>query len=391
MTSEITILCAAPGRLATKTHTRRDDGTVQTAGYDAGFYFDAWAEQVSSIRDLAAVLRRAEGNPRLFVVRGQLKDSRKRAHGIRRRYHRSHGDGADLERADRRWLATDLDGAPAPDWLDPSDPASLRRAVDWAIRTYLPAAFHGATCFYRWSASAGVKQWSELRLQLWFWLDRPACDPSIKAWLSSVSYVDGALYQPVQPHYIAAPRFVGMPDPLAGNRSGVLTGVVDEVTLPPGVVDLATWEAREAAEAQERKRQAERRKADIQSGRLVEASNETATDYARRSLEESCSRVANATESTRHVTIFKQARWVGGLIKAGLLAEWDAADRLKRAAAGVLPKDRRDEAERTVSEGIEVGKGAPFDVSRLAMTRRRAYRANMCRRVDALKRSSRHV
>jgi len=65
--------------------------------------------------------------------------------------------------------------------------------------------------WYHFSSSMGIK--SGIRVHLWFWLDRPCSDVEMKAWLSGCP-VDMRMFNPIQIHLTAKPRFVnGAADP----------------------------------------------------------------------------------------------------------------------------------------------------------------------------------
>lgn len=59
---------------------------------------------------------------------------------------------------------------------------------------------------------------STWRGHLWFFLDRPVHDHSWKERILKGKHVDRSLFNPVQPHYIAAPRFLVGTDPIKGHR-----------------------------------------------------------------------------------------------------------------------------------------------------------------------------
>lgn len=351
----LVLLRCQPGLAATKRHTRQPDGTWQTEGYSAGALFDAYTRPVSCVMDLAVLLAKAARDPRTLVIRGRLTRGRAQARGVLRRYL---GYGSDFERADRRWLAIDLDSAPAPAWLEPEDPDSLQAAVRHAVLSHLPEPFHGARCFYRWSASAGVKPWSELRLQLWYWLARPACDPSLREWMRATDagaprwpYIDASLYQPVQPHYVATPLFAGADDPLGEHRAGMLRGR-EAVELPGEVVDLAAWQRGEAEAAASRRQQA---------AAHTPTTPPDTSSFAAGALRAAVARIRNAQEGGRHAAVFASAAWLGGHVAAGLLDESVARAELEAAAMAVLPEDRHAEARRTVAEGLTRGAHDPTD------------------------------
>jgi len=367
--SVLVLRCLDRGTLATKTHA-----PAETVPYRAGKWFAAESHTVASLADLAALITELEGDPRAFIVRGRLTNDRTDARRVRRTYRPDEETPHPaIEPADHRWLCGDLDGAAAPSWLDPADPASLRRAVRWAVEKYLPPEFRGVACFYQWSSSAGVKPWSELRLHLWFLCDRPVCDVGVKAWLKPCP-LDGSLYQPVQPHWCAAPLFKGgRPDPLPpGLRSGLLDGE-PEVQLPPEVYDLAELHRRETEAAAVAKQARRKRKAAIEVGELLPATGEVATGYARRQLDTACGDIRAALVPTkRHARIFQVACTVGPLIGAGLLSRNEAEPELI-AALDTLPGRTAavvDNERQTIRDGLAAGARKPFDVSTLAAPER---------------------
>jgi len=343
---------------------RRDGGRWELAeSYRAGKYLDARERPVHNVFDLARVLAELASDPRAFVVRGQLTGGRTEARRVRRRYL---GNEPDLARTDRQWLLIDLDDAPAPLWLKPGEPDSLRRAVDWAVSTYLPAEFHGAACWYQWSSSAGCKPWGVLRLHLWYWLTRPVCCPSVKAWLAPLPHLDGAMYQPVQPHYVALPRFLGnVADPLTGRRHGLLLGR-PAVEPPPEVVDLATWQAAKAAAEEERRRVARERVRRVEAGELCPMPMEDAKGYGEAALVLVCAEVAEATTPRNHCHL-AAARRMFGMAQAGLLDATEVWARLATAIAQNLACE--PESRRQAIPGIlrwAQKHAEPFDLSELA-------------------------
>ena len=82
----------------------------------------------------------------------------------------------------------------------------------------LPAEFQSVDCWYHFSSSMGIK--AGIRVHLWFWLERPCSDDEMKAWLSGCP-VDLRLFNPIQIHLTANPRFIdGAVDPYP-SRSGL--------------------------------------------------------------------------------------------------------------------------------------------------------------------------
>lgn len=361
-TDFIMVLRVADGHVAAKRHWCRG-GRWQTEDYSAGFEFGARSREVDSIHGLSRVLFAIEPDRQALVIRGGLVGNSRTASGVRRRYL---GADAEFSRADHQWLCTDIDGVPAPDWLDWTSQESRLRAVRWAAEKCLPPCFHGMTLHYQWSASAGVKNRAELRLHLWFWLDRPACDPSLRAWLKPYQYVDKALFNPVQPHYTAAPIFEGAADPLDGCRSGLCVGASDVVVLPADVVDLAAWTERERIQRQHEARQRRERLIALRVGRYSPASQDRRDGFVRRILERAVDLITRAAEGNRHATMFAQAFFVGTIAGAGLVDHGTAEAELECAAFSALPEERHREARRTIRDALTRGAASPFDTTKLA-------------------------
>jgi hypothetical protein len=112
--------------------------------------------------------------------------------------------------------------------VDPED------AVEHLIGL-LPDEFAEASCWWQFSSSQGFEP-GELSARLWFILDRAVADEDLRRWANTVNQaagrklVDPALYNPTQPHYIAAPILEGIDDPLR-RRSGFRHGLSGEVEL----------------------------------------------------------------------------------------------------------------------------------------------------------------
>jgi len=356
--------CMGGGRRATKTWRRKKRGWELAESYQAGKYFEAEERPVHNVYDLARVLTDLQSDPRAFLVRGRLTKGRTDARRVRRQYLPVE---AAFARTDRQWLFIDLDDAPAPLWLNPAEPESLHQAVSWAVTTYLPAEFHGAACWYQWSSSAGCKPWGVLRLHLAYWLNRPVCCPSVKAWLAPLPYLDGALYQPVQPHYVAAPRFLGgAVDPLAGCRCGLLPGRAD-LSPPSEVVGLKIWEAAEAEAEEKRRRVALKRLRSVEAGELRLMPRGDAQAYGEAALVMACADIEDAAPGKRNQTTFQRARQIFGMVQAGILDADTAYRKLEAAALAVLKAE--PEARRRGIPGIlkwAQDHAEPFDLADLA-------------------------
>src|SRR5262249_40656306 len=77
-------------------------------------------------------------------------------------------------------------------------------------------------------------------VHLWYWSTQPLDNVALKRWAVTTNQVvgfklvDPGFFNPVQIHYVAAPAFVGMQDPLS-RRTGLRIGLEDAVSIliPP--------------------------------------------------------------------------------------------------------------------------------------------------------------
>jgi hypothetical protein len=224
----VTVL-TTKGPLATKRITAGINGQPpRVEGYRSAARFSIREAGVSNIDDLAKLLDTMQS--RSFVVRGQPREGVDYRDARRRLHDRRNPDGtvtpATLQAAARHWIPLDVDHLSCPDWLDPCDDPD--QTVEHVVER-LPEEFHGATCWWSFTSSQGLKP-NSIRLRLFFWADRPLADWQLKQWLADAP-VDHSIFAPAQPIYVARPIFVGMPDPVPW-RSGIWRGDRDEVTPP---------------------------------------------------------------------------------------------------------------------------------------------------------------
>ncbi|MBB3713925.1 hypothetical protein FHS00_003538, partial [Limimaricola variabilis] len=177
--------------------------------------FDVEVAEVDCLATLGQVLRSLEKDPQALVVRGKLIEGRPST-AIRRTLKPKENELPNFEPAARRWCMLDIDNVPLPEEF--AEVGSCKDSVIRYATEQLPQAFHGIDCWYQFSASMGIKK-DLVRVHLWYWLDRAVTDEELKGWLQDVP-VDLALFNPVQPHYTAAPVLAdGVQDPLP-QRSG---------------------------------------------------------------------------------------------------------------------------------------------------------------------------
>tara|TARA_R110000787_G_scaffold274524_1_gene382490 strand:+ start:793 stop:1710 length:918 start_codon:yes stop_codon:yes gene_type:complete len=123
------------------------------------------------------------------------------------------------------WVLMDYDGARpeyAPDLLDDPEGAAL---------ALLPDELKGVGFYWQLGSSAGVKV-GKYSIHIWIELDKPLMGSEIKPALLSWGF-DGAMAGAVQPHYVAAPVFEGMEDPVE-RRCGFVDG--DKAKIKPFII-----------------------------------------------------------------------------------------------------------------------------------------------------------
>jgi hypothetical protein len=214
-------------------------GHIRNRSYDSEKFFAVSSIAVGDIIQLGEALTKLSCKPYDFVIRGEPLPgiNRKRA---RRILHpdKKTGDPPSFKEVPRHCFIVDVDHIPRPVTIDPqADPGG---AVEYVIGL-LPPELHDATCWWQFSSTQGVYPRDEtLSLHLWFWNLDPLDDAALTRWALAVNQVAGlklidpTLYRAVQPHYITAPAFDGMPDPLP-RRCGLRQGLDEAVSLviPP--------------------------------------------------------------------------------------------------------------------------------------------------------------
>ena len=225
----VTVLKVGSGKSATKTFRWNGFAFEKIKDFNAGMWFSHVEHEVSNIHDLSSFLTAVEGSQDSFIIRGRLSVDAPSKESVRRMKNPDENGDIWFDEYSRYWLMVDIDDIDLPAWADPtSDPERIARF----LIHQLPVCFHGITCHWQMSSSAGVKPATEARVHLWFWLDRALGQEELKRWRESFGInVDPAVFRTVQPLYVARPIFVGGPDPLP-RRSGLIIGKSDVVGVP---------------------------------------------------------------------------------------------------------------------------------------------------------------
>jgi hypothetical protein len=198
------------------------DGSVVWADYPQESHWRFEPVELTSVEAIAATLTPLVSRQDTVLLRGSLRPGLDTSLNHRRKFR---GAAAALQDCDCSWLAIDVDDLPAPDHILRG---SLAAQAEF-VRRQLPSEFHEAACVFTPTAKSGLSQ--GIRSRLWFMLTQPASNTSLRAWAKNVNgdlgtkLVDGALFNPVQPHYVGRPKFIGMRDPCRDQVIGTLAGM----------------------------------------------------------------------------------------------------------------------------------------------------------------------
>jgi hypothetical protein len=230
MTCCITLLTPTNLTSFTKTFCSPD---LDVQPFKIGKDFIVGEEPVSDLQSLADLLQRLETEPTKTIIRGSLIEGQTTP--VPRNKETFSG-------TPRQWCMIDIDSLA---W--DGDINNQQAMLSYAIQQ-LPIEFQTVNCWYHFSSSMGIK--AGIRVHLWFWLERPCSDEEMKAWLSGCP-VDLRLFNPIQIHLTANPRFVdGAVDPYP-NRSGLFEAGSGVSTVPVPS-DLATRAAISEAASKQR-------------------------------------------------------------------------------------------------------------------------------------------
>lgn len=360
MKDTITILRtpARSRRILAKRHTWTAAGW-ETSSYDEVKHFEWEQREIEGIRELATLLDELAGDPKACVIRAEPIEGIPQR--VRRLLHhdKKADEGPFWERHPdgHRWVILDLDQVPVP----PIDVATgpSEAAVRWVINRCLPAPFRRATCHYTWSASAGVKPWTDgPRLHLAFWLSGQVCEEALDAWATANGFIDVSMLRPVQVHYTAAPLFEGASDPIA-ERSGLLVGDVDEVDLgalsdgsPDGapLVDAMTWLTRQGDHFD--------LDSDVKADEHIKKSSDIDVvtrrgSWAKAKVDAAVAEILNLPDGGRSDGINRLVYGVARVVDAGGLVHDEVLRVLEDAAVHVGSNEKKDRS--TVRRAWEAG------------------------------------
>ncbi len=350
----ITVARCSRHRTAQKTYRMTDQG-MRCEPYDTGKLIVSEAHCIDSLRELHELLEDIETHPRMFVLRGGPADhtDTSKPH-IRRYLDRTNErtgavDLAPYKACDHHWMMVDIDDLLWPGYRTPECIGGYiedgdGEAIAAHVLEQLPEYFHGVRHIWHFSSSAGVDGWEKVKLHLWLWSDRPVCGFSLREWMKRhAPCVDTALFQPVQPHYTARPRFEGMADPLKGEpRLGFVPG--RSLELPREVVTLERYQEMEA-DALKRARATMR--ASAHARRWCQGQRQE-VKYARGALKSACETVVNAPVGERHNTLRHQSLAIHRFVASGDLSWDEYHGALMEAVRATFPQREWRTEERTI-------------------------------------------
>jgi hypothetical protein len=349
---ELTILTCEGKHVATKTFT-----PAGAVAFNAGWRYFYRGRAALGLCGLYRLLDKLSGHAPSFVISGVPREGLELDRAQRRRY-RAEDCGDELPEvmpADQRWVCIDVDALE----VEGADQMTPRERA-FELLCALPRCFISAGCVVQWSSSAGVGGWSKLKAHLWFILDRPAYCKSWKEWLAlevaagRSCAVDGALYNPVQPHYTAAPIFRGVADPLAGERLLLVPGPA--VRVPAAVLDLAGWQQLEIQREQDRIAVARAEQARLA---LVPIWGRARAEerYAQGALKRACEGIAGEAEGGRHARLRDEAWALFRFVESGDLTEREWRDALHSAGVAAVGAAREAEVV-SILNGCVARRGA---------------------------------
>lgn len=349
------------GKLLTKSHSLLEDGSVTTQPYANAHTFRAETLHFESIHDLAGILSELSTHHYSCIIRGEPREGADLSKMNRKLRPPTESDPREPDivpsREGKRWVKLDLDSLPMPHSpgleYDGERIVGVRDAkavVRSIITEYLPAYFQSASVYYAFSASAGVKPWDEVRLGLYYVLDRPIPDKALYRWAKALGTVDPAVFTPNQCNYTAAPLFHGMEDPCARWRSGLIQGESDTVTIPPEAV--AEPPPRASSAGQPRERVTDQNASRLRAYALAVLNGE-ADELA-----------AMQRDAGRNNKLRDAAYSAAGFIPHDLLTAQEIEDTLMSAAqdCNLVNDDGEDKTLDTLRRSIDAGAAAPRDL-----------------------------
>jgi hypothetical protein len=275
---------------------------------DTPKYYNFFEVEIFSIADLARLIQYCMNKPRVCFIRARIKD---KCIKVERK---SKGAESTLVCQPQNWFAIDVDGYGTYTGNVKQDAHSVLLALGW----------QNTECIALASSSYGIKP--NIHMRLFFWADILIENVILKKLLrNNKAKVDLALFNPIQPIYVATPIFANdMIDPIE-KRFAFLPGLNRCVMIPENITYTEGYKDKPST-----KRQA---KSDLNKAFKI---------------------VSEAESGSRHEILREQSRWMGKLVLQELLDEEDVFEALIFACITWGEGDRKKDEE-TIRYGIKMG------------------------------------
>lgn len=375
--NEISVLTAP--RPLCKKWTELRSGRWSKESFGGSKFYSHTTRQISSLEELAHLLKQLSHDSHACLVRGHLAENRNPTY-VQRNTVKHHGAEGFFEETDGQWFQADIDEGELPEVISYNDPEALLKAAIWVRDQFLgqkAPELVGVSCVAQWSASAAFSPASTSgkeykldqiripKLHLWFWLDRPVCGPSLRPYLKRIG-ADDRVAVCVQPNYTAAPMLFDrwgqrVPDPLAW-RTRILPGTHDTVCAPPCLVDLKTWQEQIELE----RARLEHEQKELRKQAKKHSANNLSRESAEACLEAALEKIYTCPKGNRHDTVYGQSYWLGRLVGGSNgLSRHLVESQLEACVRAVFGNDRSLQTElRAVREGLNAGEKDPFYLRR---------------------------
>jgi len=283
--------------------------------YDHAYHFNYYTKEIFHLGDLADIVKILLGRADMCLLRGIAKDDTKQKQRRALYDDPVKGEATIIEQS-ANWFALDVDAS-----IDSSgDIVSDSRLIRHKL------GLDDIECFAIPSANYRLKH--GIRLRMFFWNSIKLFSNDLKKHFKfATGLIDPAMFNPIQPVYIARPNFIGLVEP-CNKLFAWLTGDKGCCSIESITQHYAPGEKR--PEMKYTKKQAEA--------------------FVEKNLNE----LENVSFGVRHSELFRVAVFFGKLSAQGLVDEDEVKERLCLNAYRYWSGDRRKD-QQTVNDGFKRG------------------------------------
>ncbi len=367
MKSTLTILkCQGENEKLTKKFVFATDRIIKHPAPQVQF-FNFSEKQVSNLNGLFQLLTYLNTQPKLCIIRGQLKPNLP----SKNQYRRKEGQHASVDEVDRPWVCIDIDDVTLTNPCDLT-PSGLIEAARVVVAQVLPKELHDVSFVAQWSSSAffntqtGEVDSKKSKLHAWFWLDKEVCGKGLRDTLKSWGVKDTATTDTIQVHYTAAPIFDNLTPPIS-NDMRVMLVQGDRDVLPISAYNtpnLAEYDQEQDRIAAQKEQDRKDREVEFQAWckqNATQAKSNKMKDIAQAIVDRAIGTILQAPKGQRGSTIFGQAKWLGAIASEprNELSPHSTLAMLENAAISIMSDSHRD-ALVSVRNGWKQGEASPF-------------------------------